>query len=128
MFTKAERIHHKQCNFYTSSVHTSKRRWPPSQETNIKAARNKTRKRKEHLHIQWKVDKRCASTNRSNRTFFFWWINVPEILTSENLSLPITHLDSYVPTLPLYVTRDTVMNATLMHLLIPLVTHRWITL
>ena len=52
------------------------------------------------------------------------FFNVPEILTSENLSLPITHLDSYVPTLPLYVTRDTVMNATLMHLLIPLVTHR----
>ena len=60
---------------------------------------------------------------------FVWWMNVPEILESENLPLPITHLDSYIPVrdlwcvctwlvMHMYVTCDTVMNATLMHLLL----------
>ena len=52
-------------------------------------------------------------------------MNVPEILEYGNLLLLITHLDSYVPTLLLYVTYDVCayvicdagMNATLMHLL-----------
>ena len=65
---------------------------------------------------------------------FFWWINISEILTSENLSLLITHFDSYVlpyscmwPMMCVYVTRDTRVRewwcsdeCHTMHLLMPL--------
>ena len=34
----------------------------------LRLPETKLEKEKEHLHIQWKVDKRCASTNRNNRT------------------------------------------------------------
>ena len=33
-------------------------------------------------------------------------MKVPEIVESENLLLPITYLDAYIPTLLLYVTSD----------------------